>query len=237
MKNWLKKLFKGWNAFEICFLLSSLAIILVVGITFKSWWLTIASAMLGITGCVLSAKGKVVAQFVGFGFIIVYSILSYFNGFYGEIIINVIVMLPMYVWGIISWIRHRDKQENVIKVNKIGYKEWILVPIGTVAVFVAFYFILKALDTSELFVSTLSIIGNLVGMYLLVRRSKYGFVTYLVDDVIFGVLWFIPVFRGNWNLLPIAINSIMNMISDIYGIISWTRLQKRQKEKIEQEQN
>lgn len=234
MSNSSKKFLKGWNAFEICLLVGGWISMIVVGIIFHSWWLTIFTSVLNLFCCVLSAKGKVIASIIGLVCIVVYSILSYYNSYYGEIIISMCIMLPLYVWQIYVWIKHRDKKENLVLVNSIGAKEWACV--GTIAavVFVGFFFILRALNTANLVVSTISIIGNLMGMYLLIRRSKYGFATYLVDDVVFFILWLIPTIQGNLSLLPIVINPLLNIVSDIYGLVNWGKLQKKQKSEVKE---
>lgn len=98
------------------------------------------------------------------------------------------------------------------------------------------YFLLKALNTNELIVSTLSIVDNIFAVYLLARRSKYGFISYIINDLILIALWGIPVIQGNWLLLPMLINPIVNLINDTYGVINWTRMQKSQREQKQEAQ-
>lgn len=231
MQKTTKKPFYDWNAFELCLLFGGSVVMLVLGIVFKSWWLTILTSLCNLLCCVLSAKGKVLASFVGLVCIVLYSVLSFYNRYFGEIIISACVMLPLYIWQICEWMKNRDKKENVVLVNSIKGKEWLILSISAVVVFVAFYFLLKILNTANLIVSTISIIGNLVGMYLLIRRSKFGFASYLADDVVFFVLWLIPTVQGNLSLLPIVINPLLNIMSDVYGLVNWNKLQIKQKNK------
>lgn len=35
-------------------------------------------------------------------------------------------MLPMYIIGIISWLKHQNKETNSVEVNTIKTKEWII---------------------------------------------------------------------------------------------------------------
>ena len=81
---------------------------------------------------------------------------------------------------------------------------------------------------NELIVSTLSVVDNIFAVYLLTRRSKYGFVSYIVNDLILIVLWGIPIIQGNLLLLAMLINPIVNLINDTYGVINWTQIQKKQ---------
>ena len=170
----------------------------------------------------------VVGQFLGIAIVVLYSIVSYINGYYGEMIIYIVIMLPMYVWGIVEWIRHKNKQTESVEVNSIKAKEWLMVSAVSVVAFVGFYFLLKALNTNELIVSTLSVVDNVFAVYLLARRSKYGFVSYIVNDLILIVLWGLPVIAGNLLVVPMLMNPIVNLINDIYGVVNWSRMQKTQ---------
>ena len=137
-------------------------------------------------------------------------------------------MLPMYIWGIIEWLKHRNGETKSVEVNSIKLREWIIVALCAIVAFVGFYFLLKALNTNELFISTLSVVDNIFAVYLLARRSKYGFISYIVNDLILIVLWGIPIVQGNLLLLAMLINPMVNLINDTYGVINWTKMQKKQ---------
>ena len=225
----MKKLFKDWSVFEIILLITSPLIVLLVGIIFKSDVLTMVASIVGIICALLLAKGLVIGQFFGIAIVILYSIVSYKNGFYGEMLIYLIIMLPMYIWGIIEWLKHKNGETKSVEVNSIKWKEWLIVSLCSIVAFIGFYFMLKALNTNELIVSTLSVVDNIFAVYLLARRSKYGFVSYIVNDLILIVLWGIPIIQGNLLLLAMLINPIVNLINDTYGVINWTKMQRKQK--------
>jgi nicotinamide mononucleotide transporter PnuC len=135
----------------------------------------------------------------------------------------------MYIWGIVEWLKHKNGETRTVEVNSIKWKEWLIVALCSIVVFVGFYFLLKALNTNELIVSTLYVVDNIFAVYLLARRSKYGFVSCIVNDLILIVLWGIPIIQGNLLLLAMLINPIMNLINDTYGVINWTKMQRKQK--------
>lgn len=224
----MKKLFKDWTPFELIMLFFNPILVVVVGIVFKNDALTIITSAGGIVGVLLCAKGRVLGQIIGLIIAILYSIVSYFNGFYGETIIYMVYMIPMYVWSVVEWLKHKNKETNSVQVYSIKWQEWVIVAISSVAVFISFYFLLKALNTNQLIVSTLSMVDNIFAIYLLARRSKYGFVSYIVNDIILIVLWGIPVIQGNFLLLAMLFNPIMNLISDVYAVFNWSKMQKKQ---------
>lgn len=220
--------FKDWTRFEKTLLIGSILIVSLTAIVFNSDVLTPVCSIVGIITALLLAKGKYMGQVFGVLICLLYSIVSFRNEFYGEVIVYLGISLPMYVMGIISWIKHQEQKTNAVKVNKISKKEWIIVSFASIFVFVGIYFLLKAFNTNQLFVSSLSVLDSLFSSYLLIRRSKYGFYFYVVNDI---VLWGIPCIIGSYFLIPMLMNPVINLINDIYAIYNWKRLEKIQETK------
>ena len=219
------KFFKDWTKFEICLLFLSLFLVLTTAMIFKSDFLTAICSIVGIITALLLAKGKPLGQVFGLFIVLLYSIVSYKNKFYGEVIIYLVIMLPMYILGIISWLKHQNKKTNSVEIGKVSKKEWILVCLVSIACFIGIYFLLKLFNTNELFISSLSVIDSLFAIYLQIRRSKYSFYFYVVNDLVLIVLWGIPCLIGNVMLIPMLLNPIINLVNDIYGIINWHKLE------------
>ena len=223
------KLFKDWTNFEKVLLFGSIIIVGLVGILFKSDLLTISCSIVGIITALLLAKGKNLGQVFGLLITILYSIVSFKNKYYGEVLIYSLLMLPMYIIGIITWINHKNEKTNSVEINSINKKEWVIVSIVFVGVFICIYYLLKAFNTNELVVSTISVLASLFAVYLQIRRSKYSFSFYMVNDVILMFLWGIPVVRGSYILFPMLLNPTINLINDAYGFYNWKKTEKIQK--------
>lgn len=203
----------------------SLFLVLTTAVIFKSDFLTAICSIVGITTALLLAKGKPLGQVFGLFIVLLYSIVSYKNKFYGEVIIYLVIMLPMYILGIISWLKHQNKKTNSVDIGKVSKKEWVLVCLISIAFFIGIYFLLKLFNTNELFISSLSVIDSLFAVYLQIRRSKFSFYFYVVNDLVLIVLWGIPCLIGNVMLIPMLLNPIINLVNDIYGIINWQKLE------------
>ena len=220
---------KDWNKFEKTLLFGSIILVSLVAIIFKSDLLTTICSIEGIITALLLAKGKNLGQIFGVIITVLYSIVSFKNKFYGEVIIYIVLMLPMFIIGIISWTRHKNMKTNTVDVNKIESKEWFLVLIISVIVFIGIYFLLKSFNTDELIVSTISVVVSLFAVYLQIRRSRFSFYFYIINDLILMVLWGIPVILGNLLVLPMIFNPIINLINDSYGAYNWKKIEKKQK--------
>jgi len=223
------KLFKEWTKFEKILSLGSIFVIILVGIIFKSDLLTTSCSVVGVITAFLHAKGKNLGQVFGLIITFLYSIVSYKNRYYGEVLIYVVMMLPMYVLGIITWAKHKNTKTNSVEVNTIKKKEWITILFLSIFIYIGIYYLLKQFNTNELLISTTSVLMSLLAMYFQVRRSKHSFSFYLINDIILMMLWGIPVIKGNLLLFPMFINPIINFISDIYGLYNWKRMEKIQK--------
>lgn len=223
------KLFKDWTNFEKVLLFGSIIIVGLVGILFKSDLLTISCSIVGIITALLLAKGKNLGQVFGLLITILHSIVSFKNKYYGEVLIYALLMLPMYIIGIITWINHKNEKTNSVEINTINKEEWVIVSIVFVGVFICIYYLLKTFNTNELVVSTISVLASLFAVYLQIRRSKYSFSFYMVNDIILMFLWGIPVVRGSFILFPMLLNPTINLINDAYGFYNWKKTEKIQK--------
>lgn len=224
----MKKFLKDWTIFEKLLFCLSTIMILILGIYSKSNFLTIFAALSGVVTALLLSKGKSSGQLSGIVSCTLCLIISFKNNYYGEVLTYLLLKIPMYIIGSLSWIKHKNKKTNTISVNRINKKEWLIISGVSSLVFVVMYYLLKLFNTSELLVSTISVVTGLIAAYLLFRRSKYGFIFYVVGDIILILLWGIPIVRGNLTLLPMLIGPLINAINDSYGIYNWYKLEKLQ---------
>ena len=222
----IKKLFYNWTKFEILLLVISIISVGVTGILCNSSILTQLCSITGILCAITQAKGKVISQFIGLVIVVLYSILSFQNKFYGEVIIYIFIMLPLFISGIISWIKNLNKETNTVNENTLHKKEWIILTIVSIVLFVILYYLLKYFNTNQLLVSTLSLVTSLFATYLVARRSKYGFLFYIGNDIILFILWGGQIIKGDFALIPILVNPIINFINDSYAWQSWNKREK-----------
>ncbi len=222
----IKKVFGKWNAIELIFYIAGLALIITMSICFGASWMSAVTGIFGLSCVLFAAKGKIIGIFFTWVMIVFYSILSYKNKYYGEVFINLCMMFPMTIIQLISWLKNLGK-DYVVKVNSITKKEIIIVCSAAALAFVVFYFILRALNTSQLIFSTISIVTSVLATYFQSRRSKYGFLAFLVNDAVLCLLWLFATLEDIKNVAMLTAVALY-VVSDIYGFISWGILQKRQ---------
>ena len=208
---------------------SAVAIIISFFVFKNDQYHYLVGSLIGITALIFVAKGNPLGQFLGIVFAVFYGIISYTFAYYGEMITYLGMSAPIAIWALISWLRHPNgTNKSEVKVNTISLKEWCLFLIGSAVITVAFYFILRALNTANLIVSTLSVLTSFTAAYLSARRSKYYAICYALNDVVLIILWIFAT-KESLTYLPIVICFVAFLANDIYAFINWGRIKKRQK--------
>ena len=218
---------KDWTKFEKIFLLLGTLISIILTIIFKGTYIDLGYTLLYFWTALLLAKGKYSCYIIGIISTFFYAFVSYSNSYYGEVIIAMCCTLPLMIVGLVNWLRHQDNTNTVI-IKEITKKELIIVLVSQLIMSVGYYYLLKSFNTSNLLVSTFSVVASIIATYLTARRSEYGFAGFIINDLFLIVLWSIPVFNGNMNIIPVLLCPVLLLINDIYGVYNWRRIKKKQ---------
>ena len=224
------KQFRELTRFELCLWLASICVVLVSFFAFGSTdYLTLTSSLVGVTALIFLAKGMIMGQILVIIFAALYGAVSFFFSYYGEVITYLGMTAPSALAALIAWIKHPYKDSSRVEVApKVRKREWAIISVLTVAVTVAFYFLLKALGTANLEVSTASIATSFFASMLMVYRSPYYAVAYAVNDIVLIVLWLLASLEDA-SCVPMVACFAMFFFNDIYGFINWQRMKREQK--------
>ena len=229
MKELIKKGYRYFSKGELLLWFSSLALILTTFFVFdKTNYLTLAASLIGVTSLIFNAKGNPFGQVLMISFSIIYGIISFSFSYYGEMITYLGMTMPMAALALFSWLKNPAKKgKSEVKVNQIFKREIIFMMLLTAAVTAAFYFILKALDTANLFFGTISVTTSFLAVYLTFRRSRFFALAYAANDVVLIILWTLAA-MNDISYLSVIICFAVFFVNDIYGFISWSKMRKRQ---------
>lgn len=216
----------GFTKFEMIFLICSLSLIISIGIIINESWFVTICGILGLLTIFLQAKGTLSGQIIGLADNICYSILAFHYKYYGEVIVYTFILIPIFIYGIFEWFLHSNKHK--VLVNNLSKKEWFISICISILISPLFYLLLYYLNSELILLNTISMITLTYANYLLARRSGVGFIFYLLNDIILICLWSIPIFNGDFTVIPLFICVFINLISDIYGIVHWKKMKKAQ---------
>ena len=194
--------------------------------------IALIASLFGVTALIFVAKGDVLGQFLCVVFGLLYAVVSLRERYYGEMITYLCMSVPASVFSIVSWLKNPYAEDgSEVKMERMSARIVAECAMGAVIVTFAFYWILRALGTAELWVSTLSIATSFVAAFLLFRRCPYYALGYAVNDVVLIVLWVIATAKQPSNLSMIAC-FVMFLCNDLYGFFNWLRVRKRQDREI-----
>ena len=191
-------------------------------------FMTLAASLIGTTSLIFNAKGNPMGQALMIVFSLLYGLISYTFSYFGEMITYLGMTGPMALFALISWLRNPYKGNHAeVAVNRLEHTELALMYVLTALVTLGFYFILEHFNTANIFPSTLSVATSFIAVYLTFRRSPYFAMAYAANDVVLIVLWTLAAVE-DISYLSVIICFVMFLVNDLYGFVSWKRMEKRQ---------
>lgn len=225
----MKKLTTYFSKSELTLWGSSAGLILASFFLFgRVNFMTLAASLIGTTSLIFNAKGNPIGQALMIVFSLLYGAISYTFSYFGEMITYLGMTAPMALFALITWLRNPYKGNRAeVAVNRIGKWEYSAMYLATALVTLLFYFILEHFNTANILPSTLSVATSFIAVYLTFRRSPYFALAYAANDVVLIVLWILAA-KENISYLSVIICFLMFLVNDLYGFVSWKRMEKRQ---------
>ena len=225
----MKTLTNYFSKEELTLWCSSSGLILVSFFLFdRVNFMTLAASLIGTTSLIFNAKGNPIGQALMIVFSLLYGVISYTFSYFGEMITYLGMTGPMALFAFVSWLRNPYNGNHAeVAVNRLENKELVLMYVLTAVVTVGFYFILDYFNTANMIPSTLSVTTSFIAVYLTFRRSPYFALAYAANDVVLIVMWTMAA-AEDISYLSVIICFVMFLVNDLYGFVSWKRMEKRQ---------
>jgi len=189
-------------------------------------FLTMIASLIGVTALIFVAKGDAFGQLLTLIFASVYAVISFRFRYFGEMITYMGMTAPIALLSIITWLKNPYSNLEV-KVNHLNKRNWLILTLFTITVTIAFYFVLKAFDTPNLFFSTISIATSFMASSLTMLRSPYYAIAYALNDIVLIVLWVLAT-MSDISFLPMVLCFIIFLVNDLYGFCNWQAMKVRQ---------
>lgn len=189
---------------------------------------TFAGTIVGVTALIFLARGNVWGQILTIVFAILYGITSWQYRYWGEMITYLGMSLPMAAAAAIAWLRHPYQEgEAEVAIHRLNCREWgwgcILAAVSTAAIGMVLY----ALNTPNLFWSTVSVTTSFFAAYLTWRRSSWYALAYAANDVVLIILWILAALEDR-GFAPMIACFAMFLLNDLYALVCWRKREKVQ---------
>lgn len=191
--------------------------------------LTLTASLIGVTALIFVAKGQVIGQLLTVVFAVFYGVISCWFRYYGEMITYLGMTSPIAILAVIEWLRHPFQDSAEVAVSRVTLRQTVVMLLLTALTTAGFYFILRALNTASLMLSTVSVATSFLASYLTYLRSPYYAVGYAANDLVLIGLWSLA-FLQDPSCLPMIVCFAMFFLNDAYGFVNWQRMQRRQEQ-------
>lgn len=224
-----KRYFNEWNLWELIWLFSFTIIILTLSLLWKDTWYGTIASLTGIWCVVLTAKGKISNYYFGIVNVILYAVVAYQSRFYGEVMLNILYFLPMTIWSIFLWKKHKvsDDRPDDVRIITLKWKERILWFVGSVLAVLGYTYLLYILKGNLPWVDSITTVASVVAMIILARRAIEQWILWIFVDILTVIMWIIAIRQGAGDI-TILVMWIAYLINAIYGYINWLKLLKEQ---------
>ena len=234
IKRTLKQEFiNGYSTFDKMFMLSMLALQLVVFFIVPDTLISIVCGISGIISTVLCAKGKISFYFIGFIQTGTYLVLAWQNRFYGEVIENLFYLVTM-VWGIFIWKKNStvdDKGAAYVDAQKFTTLMWVLAIVcSAIATFLMGLW-LTSVGSAQAYTDAATNILAIFAQILMVKRYREQWIWWIVIDLLCIKMWFVA---GNWTMVVMYVAWTINCV---YGWVNWSRLEKQRNDAVRSADN
>ena len=187
-------------------------------------WLAIVNFISGICGiiCIFFCAKASVSNYV-FGLVntIVYVLFLIHDRIYGTLALELLVYLPLNIFGWIVWARNRDKQDTEKTLSrKLTWWQDILSVIAVGFTGVICYFGLSKLDGAVPWLDAYIVAVGVIASMLQLFRFREQYIWWTVSNIVAVTMYII-----NFDPVYLTKKSIY-FIMGIIGLYNWWKLQK-----------
>ena len=224
MVKWLKNEFwTGYTWFERIFLLSMVALQVIVYCFVPE---TPIGIICGIAGCicvVLTAKGKISSYIFNFIQMITYMVICWDAALYLEFGEQVFYFIAC-IFGVIIWKKNMQKNEDgseQVIAKAFTAWHWVATIAATiVCTLVLGYFGDKVLGSTLSYLDAATVALAVIAQLLMVWRYREQWAIWIAIDT-FSLIMFIIL--GNWSMVAMYVAWTINAF---YGWYNWSKLEK-----------
>lgn len=213
---------KGWNRFEVLWLAVFSTIILVLAFSWKSSILGVTVYLTGVLCVVLAAKGNLWNYAFGLYNSIGYAWLSYQNGLYGEVMLNLLFFVPTGVIGWFMWRkRSRDNKVLMRKMKGNGIAGLVLLCMAATLAYGIWLSTLKGQNTP--FLDAFSVVASILATLAMMLRYREQWILYISVNIVETVMWMIRLMNGSSDAPTMVVMWTAYLVNSVYGLYVWNK--------------
>ena len=234
-----------FNKWFNAFILIGMAVVTVLVLAFKlrdaqdgQALLIIAAAgsLCGVLANVLSANGRILTFLFGLIDVTVYGVMCLTGAKYGNAALHLLYFLPMQVVGFFQWKGRGADGKEQVRARRLTGRGWLLWGGIFLAGLVAAYFILSALDKTEVagavrwlvLMDALSMMCNLIGQYLLSTAYMEQWFFWIGVNIASVLMWVLTLRQSpdSSYALVYVVKYSFYLLNSLNGLRIWLNLSR-----------
>ncbi len=213
---------RSWSVFELIWIVLFVSAGTLVTIFTKDSLLNYAILLSGIFCVVLAAKGNIWTYAFGLVNSVGYAYVSFTNGLYGEMALNILFFVPTNILGFLMWQRHQVKDSVAMRGLERAQFAYIL--LGCVALIAVLGFALSHIKTQNTpYINGISTTLSIVATILMMLRYKEQWVLYILLNLVTIVMWLIRLLNGSADGAIMILMWGAFLINAVYGYFIWRK--------------
>lgn len=181
----------GRTTFDLLFLLSGLAVQVIVYVIEPQSPIAIVSGIAGIFSVILCSQGKISTFFFGFIQITTYLYLSLVEHLYAEVAMNIFYFVSQ-IYGIIVWRKRYKDTGNATALKTRKMKKSVFGVIFILSVLLSFlvgYLLQRYTDDTQPYLDAFTTIPAIFAQIMMVMAYKEQYFIWLMIDVFAVIMW------------------------------------------------
>ena len=222
LKLYIKEELRGWNIWEILWLISSCLIIIALSLYWNDSLMGIISATSGVAYVIFTGKGKLLSFFFGIINALLYALISWEAKFYGEVMLNLLYYFPMQFYGFYVWSKNMNPETHEVIKRRMTKKGravlWSSIALGTLV----YGFVLKLMGGQMPFIDSLSTVTSVVALVCAIKMYAEQWMLWTVVNAVTVVMWGFAFAKGSESVATLVM-WVLYLVNGVVLHIKWSR--------------
>lgn len=222
MKKIIRDEFSNWKLWEILWLCVACVVITGLSIYWGDTIMGIISATTGVACVVATGKGKLMAYVFGLVNCVLYAIISYKTGLYGETMLNAIYYVPMQFVGVWLWAKHIDNDTKEVEKHHMSWAGRLICGAGIAVGTLVYGYWLGTMGDPMPYLDAFTTVTSVVAMILSVKMFSEQWWIWVVVDVMTVIMWAINFAQGQDNIATLLM-WIVYLGNAVIMLVKWEK--------------
>lgn len=185
--------------------------------------------LLGFIAFFYQIRGKWYYYFFSIVYTFLYAIISYLAGLYAYIFFAILVYIPCYIYGMISW--KKKTTNGRVKTKAFSLKTTILLFVGIIAGGFGLGALMSLIPGQNMaFVDSTIQLFNVSAVILCSFRHRECWYAWMIQNAMTLVLWTVNMLGGATSAIMVLIINVVYCIGNFRGIYSWNKAAREEKQ-------